>query len=76
MQEKILYSVSLENKIFTYALSRLASFSLEDGYQVTRDKDNIYLVFPSGRTLRLSQEEIEHQACEHLRSEIEYIINH
>jgi hypothetical protein len=54
-----------------YAMRQLTLIGKEDGFEPHNDGNKIYLLFPSGRTLSLSDTEIKYQAEQFLLSEIE-----
>jgi hypothetical protein len=58
-------------KVTEYAMKQLTLMGKEEGFKPYNNTDYIYIEFPSGRILNLSDKEIEHQAELFLNSELE-----
>lgn len=66
------------NKILKYAKKHIENTGLENGISsvdISDDKKSLYLELYSGKTYELSQREIQYQAEEYLKSELEDILN-
>lgn len=66
------------NKILIYAKKHIENTAVENGIMsvnISDDKKSLYLEMRSGKTYELSQKEIEYQAEEYLKSELEDILN-
>ena len=59
------------NRMLKYALKNLSNIQTSEKFYVLDDK--IYIEFMDGRSLQLSEKEVEHQAIEYLYSEIDCI---
>lgn len=65
-----------QSKIFQYAKKHIEVTAQENGIiSVSIGDDNLYLVMCSGKTYELSQREVEYQAEEYLKSELEDLRN-
>jgi hypothetical protein len=62
-----------KSKVVKYAMSNLANTIGGNDISFTTQNEEIFIILKSGHTLRLSDDEIKHQASEYLRSEIESI---
>ena len=66
------------NKILIYAKKHIENTAVENGIMsvnISDYKKSLYLEMRSGKTYELSQKEIEYQAEEYLKSELEDILN-
>jgi len=60
-------------KKINYAMKQLELIGAENNFKPIADEKGIYLEFPSGKNLRISEDEIAYQAEQFLRSEIEML---
>lgn len=56
-----------------YAMKQLILIGAENNFKPIADDKGIYIEFPSGRNLRLSDSEVIYQAEEFLQSQIELL---
>ena len=63
----------MNTKTLQYAKMNLDAFANENGYTSFISQGGLYLQLPNGRNLKISDDEVEYQAEEYLKSEIELI---
>lgn len=56
-----------------YALKQLELIGSENGFKPYVDGESMFIEFRSGKTLKISDDEIKYQAEEYLKSEIELL---
>jgi hypothetical protein len=65
--------MTTKSRKIQYAIKQLTLIGKENGFTPIEDNLGIYIEFPSGRNLRISESEIIYQAEEFLKSEIELL---
>jgi hypothetical protein len=63
----------MNTKTLQYAKMNLDAFANENGFAIFISQGGLYLQLPNGRNLKISDDEVEYQAEEYLKSEIELI---
>ena len=56
-----------------YAMLQLELIGKECGFKPNQDNDKIYIEFPNGKNLTVSDDEKKYQAEEYLKSQIEML---
>ena len=65
----------MELSTLRYAQKNLDITAQKDGFITSIELGKLYIEFPSGRTLDLSDNEVRYQAVEYLKGQILYIEN-
>ncbi len=65
----------MENSILLFAEKNLLWIGEEDGFKTIILDNRLHIELKSGKTLELSDNEIEYQAIEYLQRQISYIKN-
>lgn len=65
----------MENSILLFAEKNLLWIGEEDGFKTIVLDNRLHIKLKSGKTLELSDNEIEYQAIEYLQRQISYIQN-
>jgi len=65
----------MDNSILYYALKNLKSIQTTEKFYAISD-GAIIIEFSDGRCLKISEDEIIHQATEYLKNELNYILNY